>query len=168
MSFLHVSRGAVRSPAAAPSAADRVYATVADAIISGTLDASSLITEGEIAESLSISRTPVREAFLELQAHGLLTLFPPKLIASVRIVFPDGQTRATVRGEGGAVIERAQATLPPDIQRQLTRKRKAGQEDAAIDPLSLPDVKAAVARASFELLIGFQLTADQLQYNATR
>lgn len=91
-----------------------------------------------------------------------------KRIASVRIVFPDGQTRATVRGEGGAVIERAQATLPPDIQRQLTRKRKAGQEDAAIDPLSLPEVKAAVARASFELLIGFQLTADQLQYNATR
>jgi hypothetical protein len=29
-------------------------------------------------------------------------------------------------------------------------------------------IKPAVARASFELLIGFQLTADQLQYNATR
>ena len=78
MSFRHESRGAVRSPSAAPSAVERVYATVADAIISGTLAASSLITEGEIAESLSISRTPVREAFLELQAHGLLTLFPKK------------------------------------------------------------------------------------------
>ncbi|TFD01237.1 GntR family transcriptional regulator [Cryobacterium sandaracinum] len=78
MSFLPMSRGAARPPAAAPSAVDRIYTTVADAIISGTLAASSLITEGEIAEALSTSRTPVREAFLELQAHGLLTLFPKK------------------------------------------------------------------------------------------
>ena len=91
-----------------------------------------------------------------------------KRISTVRIVFADGQTRASVRGQGGAVIPRADATLPPDIQILLTRKRRAGQEDAASDPLARPEVKAAVARASFELLIGFQLTADQLQYNATR
>ncbi|HSP51609.1 MAG TPA: GntR family transcriptional regulator [Cryobacterium sp.] len=78
MSFLQESRGAVRPSAAAPSAVDRVYTAVADAIITGTLAASSLITEGEIAASLSISRTPVREAFLALEAHGLLTLFPKK------------------------------------------------------------------------------------------
>lgn len=96
------------------------------------------------------------------------TTIVSKRISSVRIVFPDGQTRASVQGQAGAVIERAQATLSPDIQRELTKKRKAGQEDAAIDPLTKPEIKAAVARASFELLIGFQLTADQLQYNATR
>ncbi|HSP75902.1 MAG TPA: GntR family transcriptional regulator [Cryobacterium sp.] len=78
MSFLQESRGAAKPRGAAPSAVNRVYATVADAIISGTLAASSLITEGEIAEALSISRTPVREAFLALEAHGLLTLFPKK------------------------------------------------------------------------------------------
>lgn len=91
-----------------------------------------------------------------------------KRISTVRIVFADGQTRASAQGQGGAVIERAQATLPPDIQQTLTRKRKAGEADAAIDPLARPEIKAAVARASFELLIGFQLTSDQLQYNATR
>lgn len=91
-----------------------------------------------------------------------------KRISTVRIVFADGQTRASAQGQGGAVIERAQATLPPDIQKTLTRKRKAGEIDAAIDPLARPEIKAAVARASFELLIGFQLTSDQLQYNATR
>ena len=31
-----------------------------------------------------------------------------------------------------------------------------------------PAVKAAVARATFELLVGFQLTEQQLAYNATR
>jgi hypothetical protein len=91
-----------------------------------------------------------------------------KRISTVRIVFPDGQTRASAKGEGGAVIARADATLAPEIQKLLTRKRKAGEADAASDPLARPEIKAAVARASFELLIGFQLTADQLQYNATR
>jgi DNA-binding GntR family transcriptional regulator len=74
MSFLTEPRAAI----AAPSAADRVYASVADAIISGTVTASSLLTEGEVAQTLGISRTPVREAFLALEAHGLLTLFPKK------------------------------------------------------------------------------------------
>jgi hypothetical protein len=31
-----------------------------------------------------------------------------------------------------------------------------------------PAVREAVRRASFELLVGFQLTQDQLAYNATR
>ena len=35
---------------------------------------------------------------------------------------------------------------------------------AKLDPAG----KEAVARASFELLVGFQLTSEQLQYNATR
>lgn len=96
------------------------------------------------------------------------TTIVSKKISNVRIVFPDGQTRASVQAQAGAVINRAEATLPPEIQRELTKKRKAGQEDAAVDPLTRPNIKAAVARASFELLIGFQLTADQLQYNATR
>ena len=40
--------------------------------------------------------------------------------------------------------------------------------DAAIDPLSNPTIREAVARATFEHLIGFQLTDAQLRYNATR
>ena len=40
--------------------------------------------------------------------------------------------------------------------------------DAAVDPMADPAVRAAVERAHFEVLIGFELTADQLRYNATR
>ena len=43
-----------------------------------------------------------------------------------------------------------------------------GDPDAAIDPLADPTVREAVRRASFELLVGFQLTEQQLAYNATR
>ena len=52
--------------------------------------------------------------------------------------------------------------------RDLTRPRKAGEADAAIDPLADPAIRAAVASATFEHLVGFQLTQDQLRYNATR
>lgn len=86
----------------------------------------------------------------------------------VVIRFPAGSTRGTGSGVGGAYVDRAAATLPDDIRERITRRRRAGEEDAAIDPLSEPDVRAAVARASFELLIGFQLTQDQLRYNVTR
>jgi hypothetical protein len=32
----------------------------------------------------------------------------------------------------------------------------------------MPEVRAALAKASFELVVGFQLTDAQLAYNATR
>jgi hypothetical protein len=91
-----------------------------------------------------------------------------KRVGQVTLNFADGQERAQARAQAGAYVDRAEATLPADVREQITRKRKAGDEDAAIDPLSDPAVKAAVARATFELLVGFQLTEQQLAYNATR
>ncbi len=91
-----------------------------------------------------------------------------KRINRVTLNFADGQMRATGKGTAAGFISRAAATLPPEVLERLTRKRKAGDMDAAVDPLSVPEVRAAVQRASFEVLIGFQLTDAQLQYNATR
>jgi hypothetical protein len=91
-----------------------------------------------------------------------------KRVGTVTITFADGQARAQASGVAGAYIDRAEATLPPDVVERITRKRKAGDVDAATDPLTEPDVKAALDRANFELLVGFQLSEDQLAYNATR
>ncbi|MFM5894188.1 MAG: hypothetical protein ACKOQM_07135 [Novosphingobium sp.] len=91
-----------------------------------------------------------------------------KRVGQVNLAFTDGQDRVTARASGGAYVDKAEATLPQDIRDRITRKRRAGQEDAAIDPLAQPDVKAAIARATFDVLVGFQLTQDQLTYNATR
>ena len=91
-----------------------------------------------------------------------------KRVGTVTLNFADGQERAEAHAQAGAYIDRAEATLPDDIRRQITRKRKAGEADAAIDPLTLPSVRAAVARANFEVLIGFQLNEAQLAYNVTR
>lgn len=91
-----------------------------------------------------------------------------KRIGSVAIRFAEGELRASASASATGSVNRAAATLPPEILARINRKRKAGDVDAALDPMAEPDVKAAVARASFELLVGFQLTQDQLQYNATR
>jgi hypothetical protein len=91
-----------------------------------------------------------------------------KRVSRVAIDFADGQERASATAQGSAVVSAAAATLPEEVRKQITRRRKAGDEDAAIDPLADPAVRQAVARASFELLLGFQLTPEQLQYNVTR
>ena len=91
-----------------------------------------------------------------------------KRVGQVTINFADGQERAQASGSAGAYVDKAEATLPADIRQRLIRKRRAGEDDAAVDPLTEPDVKAALARATFDVLVGFQLSQDQLTYNATR
>ena len=91
-----------------------------------------------------------------------------KRVGQVTVNFADGQERASASGSAGAYVDKAEATLPADIRERLTRKRRAGQDDAAVDPLTEPEVKAALARATFDVLVGFQLSQDQLTYNATR
>lgn len=91
-----------------------------------------------------------------------------KRIGQVRLTFQPGEARTSVTASASSYVEKAAATLPPDIEESIRKPRKAGGEDAAIDPLSRPDVRDAIARTSFELLIGFNLTDAQLKYNATR
>jgi len=91
-----------------------------------------------------------------------------KSVSRVGLHFADGQLRASTSGSASSQIQRSAVTLPDDIRRQITRERKPGDPDAAIDPMANPAVREAVRRASFEVLIGFQLTNDQLAYNATR
>ena len=91
-----------------------------------------------------------------------------KRVNNVTLQFADGAYRASASGKAGSYVDASAARLPEDVIERLTRRRKPGDPDAALDPLADPAVKAAVARSSFELLIGFQLTQAQLQYNATR
>jgi hypothetical protein len=91
-----------------------------------------------------------------------------KSVSRVGLHFADGQLRAATNGAATSQIQRSAVTLPDAIRRQITRVRKPGDPDAAIDPMADPAVREAVRRASFEVLVGFQLTQDQLAYNATR
>jgi hypothetical protein len=91
-----------------------------------------------------------------------------KSISRVGLRFADGELMASSRGSASGSVTRAAVTLPDAVRQQITRRRKPGDPSAAIDPMADPAVRDAVRKASFEVLVGFQLTQDQLAYNATR
>jgi hypothetical protein len=91
-----------------------------------------------------------------------------KRVGQVTLQFADGQAKASTMAKAASFVDASAARLPEDIVQKITKKRRPGDDDAALDPLADPAVKAAVVRSSFELLIGFQLTEDQLRYNITR
>ncbi|WP_353208569.1 hypothetical protein [Sphingorhabdus sp.] len=91
-----------------------------------------------------------------------------KRIGQVTIQFADGQQRASAQAQAASYIDKASASLPAEIIQKITKKRKPGDPDAALDPMADPEVRAAVVRSSYEMLLGFQLTEDQLRYNVTR
>ena len=91
-----------------------------------------------------------------------------KRIGTVTLNFAAGQERASAMAKASSYVDKSVATLPSEVQDRINRKRKAGDADAALDPLADPQVKAAIQRTSFALLVGFNLTQDQLRYNVTR
>lgn len=91
-----------------------------------------------------------------------------KQVGGIALRFEDGQIRAKTTGTASTSIAHAEAALPPAVEERINRKRKAGDADAAIDPMTVPAIREAVSKASFELLVGFQLSNDQLAYNVTR
>jgi DNA-binding GntR family transcriptional regulator len=68
----------MRDPRPPISAKDRAYAFIKQQILTGAGPSGEFLTEDGVASELGISRTPVREAFLRLDAEELLTLVPNK------------------------------------------------------------------------------------------
>jgi DNA-binding GntR family transcriptional regulator len=60
------------------AAKDRALDYVKTRVLTGAFPGGELISEGEVATALGMSRTPVREAFLQLEAAGLLRLYPQR------------------------------------------------------------------------------------------
>ena len=60
------------------TAKERIYSTVKEWIIDGTLSPGEKIYDKEVAEYFSVSRTPVREAFQMLEEQRLIVVSPGK------------------------------------------------------------------------------------------
>jgi hypothetical protein len=112
------------------------------------------------------ARTVTLPVFTTVVQGGNLVL--SKEVTGVAVTFAEGQTRGTGRGVVRTSVARSAATLPPEIQAKVTRKRKASDLDAAVDPMADPQVRAALRAASFEVLIGFQLDEAGLAYNVSK
>jgi DNA-binding GntR family transcriptional regulator len=59
-------------------AAARVYTYVKQRLLDGTFPGGALLSENELSQQLGLSRTPVRQAFVQLEAEGLLELYPKR------------------------------------------------------------------------------------------
>src|SRR5918992_2792030 len=57
---------------------ERAYAYTKQRVLDATYAGGELLSEGEVAAALGVSRTPVREAFLRLESEGLLRLYPKR------------------------------------------------------------------------------------------
>ncbi|MGW0856957.1 GntR family transcriptional regulator [Streptomyces sp. NPDC002690] len=72
------SPAAHRAEPKPPPAAERVYSHVKEAVLDRRYEGGTLLTEGDLAEAVGVSRTPVREALLRLEVEGLIKLYPKK------------------------------------------------------------------------------------------
>jgi len=55
---------------------EKILESIRHAIISGELKGGSRVSEPDLAERYGISRTPIREAFRQLESEGYLTVIP--------------------------------------------------------------------------------------------
>ncbi|MFC4388756.1 GntR family transcriptional regulator [Gracilibacillus marinus] len=58
------------------SSREKVYKIIKNNIMNGDIPPGTKLSEKEMSEQLDVSRTPVREAFLQLNQEGLLGVFP--------------------------------------------------------------------------------------------
>src|SRR3989304_3614263 len=56
----------------------KIGETIRGAIVNGQLPAGTRVAEPDLAERFGISRTPIREAFRQLESEGFITVVPRK------------------------------------------------------------------------------------------
>jgi DNA-binding GntR family transcriptional regulator len=124
-----MTRPSVPSRTVAPSAAERAYRHLKRSILEQVYPGGSLISEGEIAEATGVSRTPVREALLRLEAEGLVALYPKRgaLIrpVSAREIVDVVEARRLVELHAAERVWPRRHELKADLARWLTAMREA-------------------------------------------
>lgn len=117
------------------AASERVYRWTKERILDGRFEGGRLISEGEVAEEVQLSRTPVREAFLRLSAEGLLRLYPKR----GALVVPVSAAEASDIAEARIFLERHAATKVIDNGRAREVADSMRTILAAQEELTYPD-----------------------------
>ena len=158
-------------PSSTDSRAIDVTATITD-LRSNCQDAGADVVSTATFTVVALRRDPgpARQVILPyfdvaLRGGGMVVA---KRVGSLALNFPAGSVHAWTRAQASVRVNRSAASLPANVRRILTQPRKAGEAGAATDPLADPAIRNAVANATFEHLVGFQMTQQQLKYNATR
>lgn len=128
--------------------ADQAYEALRSAIISGELASGEKITERGLAERLSVSPTPVREALRRLEQDRLVVRRGPRL---VQVADLDGDTAAEVRLAEGALravaARLAAANATPQQLAEMERLLDRADDEVARLAASGKGTQAAKALA---------------------
>lgn len=130
-----------------------------------------MISEGEIAGQLSLSRTPVREAFLRLEAEGWLRLYPKR----GALVVPVGPGEAQSVLDARLLLEThaVESVEDPGNRRRLAellnasvQRQRAALTTGDLDAYSEHDLEfhlTIVAAGENPLLTSFYVTLRERQ-----
>ena len=100
------------------SAADQAYVHTKQRILDGEYAQGRLIGEGEVSDAVGVSRTPVREAFLRLEAEGMLQLYPKRGALVVPISAADVEDVMETR----QLLERFAVTRVIELELELSAR----------------------------------------------
>lgn len=119
---------------------DNVYRRLRDAIVDGTFAPGEQLRDGELASWLGVSRTPVREALLQLAASGLVVALPGR---STTVSSIDEQSVREARDVVAAMHALAVRSTAANLSdAQLDRMREANRRFA--EALEARNVAAAL------------------------
>lgn len=156
------------------STAQNVYALLRTDIVLGVLRPLDTIREGDIAERLAVSRTPVREALLRLANLGLVDIFPQSgtRVAPIRLekvraaqLIREAVEVEVVRRACDAAREESWATLQHLIEDQtLAAKRNDLRRLFELDE----EFHRAIHRAADLLSVADELEDVKVHLNRLR
>jgi DNA-binding GntR family transcriptional regulator len=128
-------------PTGRTAAKDRALDYVKSQVLTGAFPGGELISEGEVAAVLGMSRTPVREAFLRLEAEGLLRLYPQRgalvvpvsseearAVIEARLLLEEFAASKVV-GRGPAACASVFERISAELQRQSDAAAKADWQE---------------------------------------
>jgi DNA-binding GntR family transcriptional regulator len=151
------------------AAKDRAFDHVKSQVLTGALPGGELISEGEVAAALGMSRTPVREAFLRLEAEGLLRLYPQRgalvvpvsseearAVIEARLVL-EQFAASKVIGRGPAACTAVFERLSAELQRQCDAAAEPDwpeflDADRAFHSITLEESRNAILSAFYSSL----------------
>lgn len=176
------------APARTPANA-RAYAELRRRILHGELPAGTVVNEAELAATLDVSRTPVREALRELLSEGLVNDTGPRRQAVVATVSPElhrevflmrsALERIAVR-EAATTMDLSEVDQLRLIMIRARRAIQAGDVNAFLDCddefhlhiaraaglLLVEDVLRRLRGATRLVSLGLVLTREQLEHAA--
>ena len=101
---------------------DAVYAQILEKILDGTLPAGYALREGELAARFGVSKTPLRDALVRLQAEGLVSIPPYR--SAVVVGYSQGDLREIYEVRElleGACAREAALTISTDDLAELSQ-----------------------------------------------